>query len=329
MRKGKSLKTNVNKGLKAFFLGLIIIGFLGVILTYNLKTSNENLEKLDRYAVIGKENIFVIYENKLAIRIPQEIQVDKNISFQELLEKKNYEEVLNSLNRLLPEKINSYKVVKYGEMHLDVKNAKNIPETVIDEKRYILTSSMHSMFDSLYRENSNRGTGELIIDILNANGRAGYAKITGEKLKKKLPITYTAANYEKNSDYSLLIINEAEKSKMEELIMQVDEKYFKIADAGSIPTLANAVLVLGKEQANLLDIYVIGNDSSASDAVSQLKNHGYKNIKTDKKKSNVEVSVIQYHPDDYYIAYKIGKKLNINNMIEKNDLRNKINILFN
>ncbi|MEG0729962.1 MAG: LytR family transcriptional regulator, partial [Cetobacterium sp.] len=98
---------------------------------------------------------------------------------------------------------------------------------------------------------------------------------------------------------------------------------------GSIPTLANAVLVLGKEQANLLDIYVIGNDSSASDAVSQLKNHGYKNIKTDKKKSNVEVSVIQYHPDDYYIAYKIGKKLNINNMIEKNDLRNKINILFN
>ncbi|MEG0730573.1 MAG: LytR family transcriptional regulator, partial [Cetobacterium sp.] len=227
MKKGKSLKTNVNKGLKAFFLGLIIIGFLGVILTYNLKTSNENLEKLDRYAVIGKENIFVIYENKLAIRIPQEIQVDKNISFQELLEKKNYEEVLNSLNRLLPEKINSYKVVKYGEMHLDVKNAKNIPETVIDEKRYILTSSMHSMFDSLYRENSNRGTGELIIDILNANGRAGYAKITGEKLKKKLPITYTAANYEKNSDYSLLIINEAEKSKMEELIMQVDEKYFK------------------------------------------------------------------------------------------------------
>lgn len=328
-RKGKKSKENLGKGLKVIFLGIFAICFLGIFLLYNITKSNREVKDWNRYAIIGKDNIFVVYEKKLAVRIPHEIQIDKDTKFQDLVDKKNYREILETINGILPEKVENYKVVNYGEVDLDVKNAKNIPETVIDDKRYILTSSMHSMFESLYSDVEKSLTGELVIDILNANGKSGYAKYTGEKLKKKFPMMYNASNYETNTEYSYVVVNEIDKERLQQLVMEVDEKYFKIKEETNIPTMANIILVLGKEQTGLLDIHVVGNKDSAASTINSLKENGYKNIKSDKKESKVESSVIEYNPEDYYIAYKIGQKLSINNMIEKNDLKNRINILCN
>ena len=49
---------------------------------------------------------------------------------------------------------------------------------------------------------------------------------------------------------------------------------------------------------------------------------GYKNIS--KGTENGNLTVVEYRSEDYYIAYKIAKKLGIHNMVESNSGKNNI-----
>ena len=319
----------MNKGLGKLKLIIFVIGIiiaLTVFLFINMNDGNRDLDKNSRYLIIGKNNLIAVYEDKLAVKIPYEISISKDETVEELVKNKNKEEIMAAVNRILPEKVDNYKVIKFGDIKLNVKNAKNIPETNIGDKRYILTSSLYSMFDSLYTDTNraNEVNENIIVDILNANGRAGYARKTGETLKKNLSMKYNAANYETFLEESYVIMNDISKEKTQEVLMQLDEKYFKIKDVPSIPTLANVVVVLGKEQNVDFNLEIVGNTSKADEIGKELKKLGYKNIKNIKNDSKVENSVIEYNSEDYFIAYKIAQKLDIKDMIEKDNLKNKI-----
>lgn len=319
----------MSKGLGKLKLIIFVIGIiiaLTVFLFINMNDGNRDLDKNSRYLIIGKNNLIAVYEDKLAVKIPYEISISKDETVEELVKNKNKEEIMAAVNRILPEKVDNYKVIKFGDIKLNVKNAKNIPETNIGDKRYILTSSLYSMFDSLYTDTNraNEVNENIIVDILNANGRAGYARKTGETLKKNLSMKYNAANYETFFEESYVIMNDISKEKTQEVLMQLDEKYFKIKDVPSIPTLANVVVVLGKEQNVDFNLEIVGNTSKADEIGKELKKLGYKNIKNIKNDSKVENSVIEYNSEDYFIAYKIAQKLDIKDMIEKDNLKNKI-----
>ena len=73
----KKITKKAGRALGGLLLALIVIGALGVFLTYNLNKTNKNLENWERYAIIGKNNIIVVYEDKLAVKIPFDVQVDK------------------------------------------------------------------------------------------------------------------------------------------------------------------------------------------------------------------------------------------------------------
>lgn len=309
-----------------FVIGIIIA--LAVFLFINMNDGNRDLDKNSRYLIIGKSNLIAVYEDKLAVKIPYEISISKDETVEELVKNKNKEEIMATINKILPEKVDNYKVIKFGDIKLNVKNAKNIPETNIADKRYILTSSLYSMFDTLYTgtNRANEVNENIIVDILNANGRAGYARKTGETLKKNLSMKYNAANYETFLEESYVIMNDISKEKTQEVLMQLDEKYFKIKEVPSIPTLANVVVVLGKEQNVDFNVEVVGNTSTADEMGKELKKLGYKNIKNVKNDSKVESSIIEYNSEDYFIAYKIAQKLDIKDMIEKDSLKNKIMI---
>ena len=319
----------MSKGLGKLKLIIFVIGIiiaLTVFLFINMNDGNRDLDKNSRYLIIGKNNLIAVYEDKLAVKIPYEISISKDETVEELVKNKNKEEIMAAVNRILPEKVDNYKVIKFGDIKLNVKNAKNIPETNIEDKRYILTSSLYSMFDSLYTDTNraNEVNENIIVDILNANGRAGYARKTGETLKKNLSMKYNAANYETFLEESYVIMNDISKEKTQEVLMQLDEKYFKIKDVPSIPTLANVVVVLGKEQNVDFNLEIVGNTSKADEIGKELKKLGYKNIKNIKNDSKVENSVIEYNSEDYFIAYKISQKLDIKDLIEKDNLKNKI-----
>jgi hypothetical protein len=317
-----------NGKLKGLLLVLVIIVALGAFLFLNINDGNKELDKNSRYLIIGKGNLIAVYEDKLAVKIPYEVSVSKDETFEDLVKTKNKEEIMATVNKILPEKVDNYKVVKFGEVKLNVKNSKNIPETTIGDKRYVLTSSLYSMFEEMYNDPNkvNEVNENIIVDILNANG---YARKTGEKLKKNLSMKYNAANYETFLEESYVILNDISKEKTQEILMQLNEKYFKVKDVPTIPTLANVVVILGKEENVKFDVDIIGKGNVADEFTKELKREGYKNVKNVVTDSKVETPVIEYNPEDYYIAYKIAKKLDIKDMIEKENLKNKINIFVN
>lgn len=175
----------MNRRVRAIFTVILIIVALGGFLYINSMKKNPELDKNSSYLIIGKENLIAVYQDKLAVRIPYEINIDKDSTFKDLVENKSEEEILKTVNKLLPVQLNNYMRVKYGQIQLNVKNAKNIPETTVDNKRYIVTSSLYSMYETLYNEQQNKNelNENIIVDVLNANGINGYARRTGENIK--------------------------------------------------------------------------------------------------------------------------------------------------
>lgn len=323
------VKKKKKKG-RAPILIIVLILILGILLYFNFRGNNIKLSKDERVLIVGKQNLFAVYEDKLAVKIPYELNINNEETVKDLINTKNYESVLEKINEIMPEKMTRYAVIKEGNLKLDVENEKNIPETNIGEKRFILTSSVSSMFKELYSEkNSVYELNEnILVDVLNANGKGGYARKTGEMLKEKLGMKYNAANYEAQQEESYIILNDISKEKATEIIDRLPEKYFKIKSKSTIPTLANVVIILGKEEKiNLKIEFHSLEENMVKNSIDTLKKNGYKNISTHKAKENAEETLIEYNKEDYFIAYKIAKLLDIQHMVEIDSLKDKINII--
>lgn len=307
---------------------VILLGIVALIMFFvnSINERNSKLGNYSKYAIIGKENIIVVYDSRLALKIPYEIQVDKNTTYGDLVREKNYDKVLESLNIVLPEKVDVYRRIKFGNVELDVKNWINLPETSVDGSRYMLTSNLDAIFKEYLQiyDVKNTDFSEVILDILNAKGKTGYARAIGEKLKGQFGLKYNAANYENYIEESYIIINEISMDKMEKIIMELDEKYFKVKKDSTMPTLANSIIVLGKEQNVKTQIEIIGNKEAAGKIEKQLSGLNYKNIKTKIQENLDESNAIEYSEENYFIAYKLGEKLGIRKLEKNNDLKDLI-----
>lgn len=312
--------------IKYVLSGLIVFTIFVCSLIFVALRDNTNKENYSRYMLVGKQNIFLVYEDKLAIEIPFDIQLDKEKTIKDLIKVKNYTEILNNINYIFPEKIEDYKVAKVGNIDLKVQNSKKVPEVMVDDKRYILTSSIENLFEDFYNieEKATIENSKIVVDILNANGKAGYARRTGEKLKKVLGIKCNAANYETNINESYIIINDLNRKQVEDIVMTVDEKYFKLKEDATIPTLANVIMVLGKETDKIYDIELKGKNKEKDIYKRTLEKSGYLGIKSIDTKVSEKGSQIFYNPEDYFVAFKISKKLGIENLKEDKKLKNKI-----
>ena len=313
---------------RAPILVLVLTVILSVLLFLNFRGNNIKLSKDEKVLIIGKQNLFAIYEDRLAVKIPYELYIDSEETVEDLVSTRNYEQVLEKINSIVPEKLTRYIVIKSGEIKLDVENQRNIPETNIGDKRFILTSSVYAMFKELYHEKNSvdEQNENILVDILNANGIGGYARKTGELIKTSLGMKYNAANYETTQDQSYVILNDISKEKAAEILDKLPEKYFKIKTKSTIPTLANIVVIIGSEKNINFKIDIYGADSVLKDATDKVKKLGYTDINTSAAKEGTEQSVIEYNKEDYFIALRIAKELGITDMIENNDLVNRIGV---
>ena len=307
---------------------MLLIVILSVLLFFNFRGNNIKLSKDEKVLIIGKQNLFAIYEDRLAVKIPYELYIDSEETVEDLVSTRNYEQVLEKINSIVPEKLTRYIVIKSGEIKLDVENQRNIPETNIGDKRFILTSSVYAMFKELYHEKNSvdEQNENILVDVLNANGVGGYARKTGELIKTSLGMKYNAANYETTQDQSYVILNDISKEKAAEILEKLPEKYFKIKTKSSIPTLANIVVIIGSEKDINFKIDIYGTDSVLKDATDKVKKIGYTNVSTSVAKEGTEQSVIEYNKEDYFVALRVAKELGITDMIENNDLVNKIGV---
>ena len=313
---------------RAPILVLVLTVILSVLLFLNFRGNNIKLSKDEKVLIIGKQNLFAIYEDRLAVKIPYELYIDSEETVEDLVSTRNYEQVLEKINSIVPEKLTRYIVIKSGEIKLDVENQRNIPETNIGDKRFILTSSVYAMFKELYHEKNSvdEQNENILVDVLNANGVGGYARKTGELIKTSLGMKYNAANYETTQDQSYVILNDISKEKAAEILDKLPEKYFKIKTKSTIPTLANIVVIIGSEKNINFKIDIYGDEAVLKDATDKVKKIGYTNVSTSARKEGTEQSVIEYNKEDYFIALKVSKELGITDMIENNDLSNKIGV---
>ena len=313
---------------RAPVLVLVLTVILSVLLFLNFRGNNIKLSKDEKVLIIGKQNLFAIYEDRLAVKIPYELYIDSEETVEDLVSTRNYEQVLEKINSIVPEKLTRYIVIKSGEIKLDVENQRNIPETNIGDKRFILTSSVYAMFKELYHEKNSvdEQNENILVDVLNANGVGGYARKTGELIKTSLGMKYNAANYETTQDQSYVILNDISKEKAAEILDKLPEKYFKIKTKSSIPTLANIVVIIGSEKDINFKIDIYGDEAVLKDATDKVKKLGYTNVSTSARKEGTEQSVIEYNKEDYFIALKVAKELGITDMIENNDLVNRIGV---
>ena len=313
---------------RAPILVLVLTVILLALLFLNFRGNNIKLSKDEKVLIIGKQNLFAIYEDRLAVKIPYELYIDSDETVEDLVSTRNYEQVLEKINSIVPEKLTRYIVIKSGEIKLDVENQRNIPETNIGDKRFILTSSVYAMFKDLYHEKNSvdEQNENILVDVLNANGVGGYARKTGELIKTSLGMKYNAANYETTQDQSYVILNDISKEKAAEILDKLPEKYFKIKTKSTIPTLANIVVIIGSEKNINFKIDIYGADSVLKDATDKVKKLGYTDVNTSAAKEGTEQSVIEYNKEDYFIALRIAKELGITDMIENNDLVNRIGV---
>ena len=313
---------------RAPVLVLVLTMILSVLLFLNFRGNNIKLSKDEKVLIIGKQNLFAIYEDRLAVKIPYELYIDSEETVEDLVSTRNYEQVLEKINSIVPEKLTRYIVIKSGEIKLDVENQRNIPETNIGDKRFILTSSVYAMFKELYHEKNSvdEQNENILVDVLNANGVGGYARKTGELIKTSLGMKYNAANYETTQDQSYVILNDISKEKAAEILDKLPEKYFKIKTKSTIPTLANIVVIIGSEKDINFKIDIYGDEAVLKDATDKVKKIGYTNVSTSARKEGTEQSVIEYNKEDYFIALRIAKELGITDMIENNDLVNRIGV---
>ena len=313
---------------RASTLVLVLTVILLVLLFLNFRGNNIKLSKDEKVLIIGKQNLFAIYEDRLAVKIPYELYIDSEETVEDLVSTRNYEQVLEKINSVVPEKLTRYIVIKSGEIKLDVENQRNIPETNIGDKRFILTSSVYAMFKDLYHEKNSvdEQNENILVDVLNANGVGGYARKTGELIKTSLGMKYNAANYETTQDQSYVILNDISKEKAAEILDKLPEKYFKIKTKSTIPTLANIVVIIGSEKNINFKIDIYGADSVLKDATDKVKKLGYTDVNTSAAKEGTEQSVIEYNKEDYFIALRVAKELGITDMIENNDLVNRIGV---
>ena len=319
---------NKKKRGRAPVLVLVLTAILLFLLFLNFRGNNIKLSKDEKVLIIGKQNLFAIYEDRLAVKIPYELYIDSEETVEDLVSSRNYEQVLEKINSIVPEKLTRYIVIKSGEIKLDVENQRNIPETNIGDKRFILTSSVYAMFKELYHEKNSvdEQNENILVDVLNANGIGGYARKTGELIKTSLGMKYNAANYETTQDQSYVILNDISKEKAAEILDKLPEKYFKIKTKSTIPTLANIVVIIGSEKNINFKIDIYGADSVLKDATDKVKKLGYTDVNTSAAKEGTEQSVIEYNKEDYFIALRIAKELGITDMIENNDLVNRIGV---
>ena len=320
-------KKKKKKG-RAPVLVIVLAVILSILLYFNFRGNNIKLSKDEKVLIIGKQNLFAIYEDRLAVKIPYELYIDSEETVEDLVSTRNYEQVLEKINSIVPEKLTRYIVIKSGEIKLDVENQRNIPETNIGDKRFILTSSVYAMFKDLYHEKNSvdEQNENILVDVLNANGVGGYARKTGELIKTSLGMKYNAANYETTQDQSYVILNDISKEKAAEILDKLPEKYFKIKTKSTIPTLANIVVIIGSEKNINFKIDIYGADSVLKDATDKVKKLGYTDINTSAAKEGTEQSVIEYNKEDYFIALRIAKELGITDMIENNELVNRIGV---
>ncbi|MCP1223956.1 LytR C-terminal domain-containing protein [Sebaldella sp. S0638] len=299
----------------------------------------ESKDVADRNRVFKSDNNFYVYYNGKFIEIPKGTYIanDKKIENYYIKKIVNKSELLNDLNKYFPDKI---EYVTKGEKP---KESIKLPVITSNGKTYIDSVKLEKLLVELPTRVAAQNDKENIvaedkpvslegktIEILNANGVDGFASSLGDALKAKFKIVYNAENYTQEENYSYIINNKLDENAVNELLSSLSLKYIKKMKPGQIKPDADLVIITGKDVDTgfKTEIMSAAENSAITEKLKAYtpvftKADKYKDIDL-KKLSGIQIN---YNPEDYYTAYKLGKLLNTTNLVEDPSLKDSIIIL--
>ncbi len=298
----------------------------------------ESKDVADRNRIFKSDNNFYVYYNGKFIEIPKGTYIanDKKIENYYIKKIVNKSELLNDLNKYFPDKI---EYVTKGEKP---KESIKLPVITSNGKTYIDSVKLEKLLVELPTRVAKDDKENIVaedkpvslegkkIEILNANGIDGFASSLGEALKAKFKIVYNAENYTQEENYSYIINNKLEDSAVNEFLGSLSLKYIKKMKPGQIKPDADLVIITGKDTDTGFKTEIMSPAENPA-IMEKLKAYAPVFSKADKYKDTdlKKLSGIQinYNPEDYYTAYKIGKLLNTANLVEDASLKDSIIIL--
>ena len=298
----------------------------------------ESKDVADKNRIFKSDNNFYVYYNGKFIEIPKGTYIanDKKIENYYIKKIVNKSELLNDLNKYFPDKI---EYVTKGEKP---KESIKLPVITSDGKTYIDSVKLEKLLVELPTRVAQNDKENIVaeekpvslegkkIEILNANGIDGFASSLGDALKAKFKIVYNAENYTQEENYSYIINNKLHDNAANELLSSLSIKYIKKMKPGQIKPDADLVIITGKdtETGFKTEIMSAAENSAITEKLKAYtpvftKADKYKDIDL-KKLTGIQIN---YNPEDYYTAYKLGKLLNTTNLVEDASLKDSIIIL--
>ena len=298
----------------------------------------ESKDVADRNRIFKSDNNFYVYYNGKFIEIPKGTYIanDKRIENYYIKKIVNKSELLNDLNKYFPDKI---EYVTKGEKP---KESIKLPVITSDGKTYIDSVKLEKLLVGLPTRVAQNDKENIVaeekpvslegkkIEILNANGIDGFASSLGDALMAKFKIVYNAENYTQEENYSYIINNKLDDNAANELLSSLSIKYIKKMKPGQIKPDADLVIITGKdtETGFKTEIMSAAENSAITEKLKAYtpvftKADKYKDIDL-KKLTGIQIN---YNPEDYYTAYKLGKLLNTTNLVEDASLKDSIIIL--
>ena len=298
----------------------------------------ESKDVADKNRIFKSDNNFYVYYNGKFIEIPKGTYIanDKKIENYYIKKIVNKSELLNDLNKYFPDKI---EYVTKGEKP---KESIKLPVITSDGKTYIDSVKLEKLLVGLPTRVAQNDKENIVaeekpvslegkkIEILNANGIDGFASSLGDALMAKFKIVYNAENYTQEENYSYIINNKLDDNAANELLSSLSIKYIKKMKPGQIKPDADLVIITGKdtETGFKTEIMSAAENSAITEKLKAYtpvftKADKYKDIDL-KKLTGIQIN---YNPEDYYTAYKLGKLLNTTNLVEDASLKDSIIIL--
>ena len=298
----------------------------------------ESKDVADKNRIFKSDNNFYVYYNGKFIEIPKGTYIanDKKIENYYIKKIVNKSELLNDLNKYFPDKI---EYVTKGEKP---KESIKLPVITSDGKTYIDSVKLEKLLAELPTRVAQDDKENIVaeekpvslegkkIEILNANGIDGFASSLGDALMAKFKIVYNAENYTQEENYSYIINNKLDDNAANELLSSLSIKYIKKMKPGQIKPDADLVIITGKdtETGFKTEIMSAAENSAITEKLKAYtpvftKADKYKDIEL-KKLTGIQIN---YNPEDYYTAYKLGKLLNTTNLVEDTSLKDSIIIL--
>lgn len=298
-----------------------------------------NLENKNR-VVYNNEGYYLYYGNTI-IELPKDIylKTEKSLSSYKLNGlMDNESELLNDLERYFP---NGVVGVVEGEKPTAYVS---IPTIDVDGKKMVDSIGLYNVLANDVEAKPKVEEVEVVtstndieevkpegkaiegakIVVLNANGKNGYAKTIGEKLKATYNVAYEASNYKSRQNNSYIINNTLNDSAVSELLELTGIKNVKVLEDNTYSD-SDAVIILGKNSTIKYNVEIIYENvlDISKNIIEEYKPINKKSSKY--KENELELgTAIYYNKEDIYTVKSMAKYITNPKLIEDNTLNNKI-----